>query len=195
MAGSDCDTGARILAAAEDLVIREGVGKLTLDSAAKEAGISKGGILYHFPSRAALVSAMVERFVISFEAELITYDAYSKEPGAFTRAYLQASLQPAESSVDPRESRLGGALLAGVTSDPELLEPMRERYEAWQAALEHDGVPAEVATAVRLAADGLWLADLFGLAPVTGKARVAVGRLLISLLEEKAAPAPRKPRR
>lgn len=184
MARPDCDTSRRILAAAEDLVIREGVGKLTLDSAAKEAGVSKGGILYHFPSRAALVSAMVERFVVSFEADLVAHDAYSKEPGAFTRAYLEASLQPAESSVDPRESRLGGALLAGVTSDPELLEPMRQRYEAWQSSLESDGLAPEVATVVRLTAEGLWLADLFGLAPVTGELREAVGKLLRSLVAE-----------
>ncbi len=181
--GESSETGARILAAAEDLVIREGVSRLTLDSAAQEAGVSKGGILYHFPSRAALVSAMVERFVVSFEADLVERQAYSKEPGAFTRAYLEATFDPREAPADCREIRLGGALLAGVTSDPELLKPMRERFETWQAALEQDGIPAEVATVVRLAADGLWLSDLFELAPVSAEARAEVRAQLLALLE------------
>lgn len=182
--GESTDTKARILAAAEDLVIREGVGRLTLESAAQEAGISKGGILYHFPSRAALVSAMVERFVVSFEANLVARQAYSKEPGAFTRAYLEATFDPCEEVSDPREIHLGGALLAGVTSDAELLKPMRERFEAWQSALERDGLPVEVASAIRLAADGLWLSDLFELAPVKGESRAAVRRLLLALLHQ-----------
>lgn len=184
MPASATNTRERILCAAEDLVIRDGVGKLTLDSAAQEAGVSKGGILYHFPSRAALVSAMVERFVVSFEADLEARQAYSGAPGAFTRAYLEASLGPAEEPNDPREIRLGGALLAGMTSDPELLEPMRERFEAWQAALGSDGLSPEVTTVIRLAADGLWLADLFNLAPVKDEARAAVGRRLAGLLEQ-----------
>ena len=55
------DTRERILFGAEEVVLRDGVAHLTLEAAASEAGISKGGILYHFPTRAALVAAMVER--------------------------------------------------------------------------------------------------------------------------------------
>lgn len=182
MARPTPDTPARILRAAEDLVIRDGVSHLTLEAAAQEAGVSKGGILYHFPSRAALVSAMVESFVVSFEADLVSRQAYSGVPGAFTRAYLEATLDPSEQSSDPRQARLGGALLAGMTSDPDLLQPLRERYDAWQASLEKDGLPEHVATVVRLAADGLWLADLFALAPLTGAARHAVGEQLLDLI-------------
>ncbi len=186
--GEISQTRARILAAAEDLVIREGVSRLTLDSAAQEAGVSKGGILYHFPRRAALVSAMVERFVVSFEADLVARRAYSREPGAFTRAYLEATLDPGEEPSDPREIRLGGALLAGVTADVEVLKPMRQRFEAWQLSIESDGLPPEVATVVRLAADGLWLADLFELAPLAGERRAAVRRQLLDLVERALQP-------
>jgi AcrR family transcriptional regulator len=177
-------TRARILCAAEDLVIRDGVSKLTLDAAAHEAGVSKGGILYHFPGRAALVSAMVERFVVSFDADLARYGALDGKPGDFTRAYLKSTLAPTEQSGDPRERRLGGALLAGVASDPELLAPLRDRFDAWQAAVSDDGLPPEIATVVRLAVDGLWLSELFGLAPVVGELRAKVGEHLLGLIAE-----------
>ncbi len=196
MSRHSSDTRARILCAAEDLVIRDGVSKLTLEAAAQEAGLSKGGVLYHFPSRAALVSAMVQRFVVSFDADLVAYGALGGKPGDFTRAYLQATLAPTSAgdeaaglidhseSDDLRERRLGGALLAGVASDPELLAPLRDRFAAWQEAVEADGLPEEVATVVRVCSDGLWLSDLFELAPVGGALRERVGKLLVSMIDD-----------
>lgn len=178
------DTRSRILAAAEDLVIRDGVSKLTLDAAAHEAGVSKGGILYHFPSRAALVSAMIQRFAESFDADLAAYGALGGGPGDFTRAYLRATVSPFSTPGDQRERRIGAALLAGVASDPELLTPLRDRFAAWQEAVEADGLAPEVATIVRLATDGLWLGDLFQLAPLTGELRDAVSDRLVHLIDE-----------
>ncbi|MGH9298737.1 MAG: TetR/AcrR family transcriptional regulator, partial [Acidimicrobiales bacterium] len=155
-----------------------------IEAAAQEAGISKGGVLYHFPSRAELVSAMVRRFVVSFDADLETFGALGGKPGDFTLAYLRATITPTSDADDIRERRLGGALLAGVASDPELLAPLRDRFSSWQAAVEADGLGGDIATIVRLTADGLWLGDLFELAPVTGELRRAVGKRLESLVEE-----------
>ncbi len=168
--------------AAEDVVVRDGVSHLTLEAAASEANVSKGGVLYHFPTRAALVSAMVQRFAESFDADLERYGAGSGQPGAFTRAYLESTVAPTVEPDDPRERRLGGALLAGLASDPELLAPLRERFDAWQAAVERDGLAPGRATLVRLAADGLWLADLLGLAPVEGVEREKVAAALRALV-------------
>ncbi|MEK1870378.1 MAG: helix-turn-helix domain-containing protein, partial [Ensifer adhaerens] len=53
----------RILTAAEAIVVGKGVSSLTFDEVAEQTGLSKGGILYHFASKDALVRAMVERFV------------------------------------------------------------------------------------------------------------------------------------
>lgn len=173
------DTRCRILKAAEDVVISDGVSKLTLESAAQAAGVSKGGVLYHFPTRAALVGAMVERYVVSFEAELEELGGYGGGAGDFTRAYLRATLSPLDA--DDRALRLGAALLASVASDPDLLAPLRLRFAAWQKAIERDGLPPEVASVIRLAADGIWLTDLFALAPVSGALRRRVGDHLVAL--------------
>ncbi|MEO2167455.1 MAG: TetR/AcrR family transcriptional regulator, partial [bacterium] len=50
------DTRAKILDAAEDLILEAGATGLILDEVARRAGVSKGGLLYHFPSKADLVS-------------------------------------------------------------------------------------------------------------------------------------------
>jgi AcrR family transcriptional regulator len=176
-------TRERIVRAAEDVVIREGVARLTLEAAAAEAGVSKGGVLYHFPGRAALVSAMVEGFVVSFDADLERFGAYGGKRGDFARAYVEATMSPTVETGDIRARRLGSALLAGVASDPELLAPLRERWLAWQASVEGDGIDPALATVIRYAADGMWLCDLFELAPIREDHRRAVGDAMRGLIE------------
>ncbi|HLN05094.1 MAG TPA: TetR family transcriptional regulator [Acidimicrobiales bacterium] len=182
------DTRERILFGAEEVVLREGVAHLTLEAAAAEAGISKGGVLYHFPSRAALVAAMVQRLSSLFDADLERGGAFSGRPGAFTRAYLEATFGPPGDAAASRERRLGAAVIAGVAADTELLEPLRERFAAWQHALVTDGLPPASASLVRLAADGLWFTELLGLAPLDRDLRALVHEGLLALVDSTTAP-------
>ncbi|WP_332717069.1 TetR/AcrR family transcriptional regulator [Pelagibacterium mangrovi] len=50
-----------LLDAAERVVEREGAAQLTIDAVAAEAGVSKGGVLYAFPTKDALIDAMFNR--------------------------------------------------------------------------------------------------------------------------------------
>ncbi len=118
------NTKQRILAAAEQVVFRDGVGHLALDTAAAEAGLSKGGILYHYPTRDSLVAAMVDRIIEQFEPDIARHlpEAGSPEaglPGAYARAYVRATVEPAAAG----EERLGAALLATAAAEPALLVP------------------------------------------------------------------------
>lgn len=174
--GGGEQTRDRILHAAEEVVLRDGVVRLTLEAAAAEAGCSKGGVLYHFPSRDALVAAMVARLSDAFDASLAAREDPEHRQGSFTRAYLFATVGDVEGP-DPeseRIDRLGAALIAGVAADPKLLEPLRARFAAWQESLVADGLPPALATVVRLAADGLWLVELFGLGPLPPDLRADV---------------------
>ncbi|MGO9963028.1 MAG: TetR/AcrR family transcriptional regulator [Acidimicrobiales bacterium] len=176
------ETRERILHGAEEVVLRDGVAHLTLEAAAIEAGISKGGILYHFPTRAALVAAMVERLGSRFDEDLDREGARSGRPGAFTLAYLEAGFGPPSDDHASRERRLGAAVIAGVASDPELLEPLRQRFATWQHALTVDGISPVSASLLRLAADGLWFTELFALAPLDEHLRAAVREELLAQL-------------
>ena len=49
------------LDAAEAVISEKGFAKLLLDSAAAKAGISKDGLLHHFPTKNKLLEALVER--------------------------------------------------------------------------------------------------------------------------------------
>jgi AcrR family transcriptional regulator len=174
-AGSD--TKSRILDAAEEVVLRDGVARLTLDAAAAEAGLSKGGILYHFPTRDALVAGMVAKIIDEFDRDIERRLEDDREPGCFTRAYIGATMEPSAPRPD-REDRLGAALIAAAAAQPDLLTPLQEAADRWQARLEEDGIDPTVATVLRLACDGLWMCDLFGLAAPATALRADVGHAL-----------------
>ena len=52
-----------ILRAAEDVILGQGIGAMSLDAVAKRAGLSKSGLLHHFHSKDAMVDALVRRKV------------------------------------------------------------------------------------------------------------------------------------
>jgi AcrR family transcriptional regulator len=167
-------TKLRIIDAAQEVVLRDGVARLTLDAAAAEAGLSKGGVLYHFPSRDALVAGMVDKIIDEFDEDIERELDGDEGPGCFTRAYIRATMAPSATRPD-REDRLGAALIAAAAAEPALLVPLQLAADRWQARLEGDGLDPTVATLLRLACDGLWLCDLFGLAPPSAELRTTVG--------------------
>ena len=61
------DTKSNLLQAARTVVAAQGSRALTLEAVALEAGVSKGGLLYHFPSKKALIAGMVGQAVEAFD--------------------------------------------------------------------------------------------------------------------------------
>ena len=159
-------TPERILAAAARVVLRDSMWRLTLEAVAREAQLSKGGVLYHFATKEALIQAMLARLLQSYERDM-EGPQQDAEPGRWTRAYVRRRCAPVWPS--PGEADLPSVLearagfLTAATTHPRCLEPLRERFRAWQQAIERDGIDPVRATVVRLAADGLWLATLLGL--------------------------------
>jgi AcrR family transcriptional regulator len=155
-------TRQAILVAANRIVLDQGVEHLTLEAAAREAGISKGGLLHHFPSKEALIAGMIQTYLERFTEDL-TASAEKKNAGlagSWTRAYLEVTFGD-----NQRTPRMNAGLLAALATDPARLAPVQERFADWLALLDEDGVDPVVATIVRLVADGLWLVELFGLVP------------------------------
>ncbi|MFF8320847.1 TetR/AcrR family transcriptional regulator [Streptomyces bobili] len=154
-----------ILDAVERLLVKGGVDAVRLDAAAAEAGVSKGGLLHHFPSKLALVQGVVRRLVDRFEAVLPGPDA---PPGAFTRAWLDASIPVAAPDEDGAGPSAVPVALLAAAGGPAVLDVLQERYRTWQARLDQDGLPPGVSSLVRMAVDGWWTARLLGLAPPRG---------------------------
>jgi AcrR family transcriptional regulator len=171
-------TRKTLLEATSRVTARDGALNLTLENVAKEAGVSKGGLLYHFPNKEALISSMIDEHLASWSKAVEA--AKDKAKGAFTRAFVKTTIHPAN-----LETELASGLLAAVALNPELLEPVKKHYRAWQKELEKDGINLVTATLVRLAADGLYFSEVFDLAPPKGKLRKQLETRLLAMTKEK----------
>ncbi|WP_028079468.1 TetR/AcrR family transcriptional regulator [Solimonas soli] len=165
-----------MLDAAEAIVVAHGAVRLTLDAVAREAGVSKGGVMYHFPSKNALLEALVSRAVErSHAAREAQADKLPDAPARALHAYVRASIN------DPlHNDRVSGALLSVVASDPKLMAPVRDFFRKRLPAIS-EGVPFERAALVHLATEGLWLMELFRVSPFTRAQRARIKDLLTRL--------------
>ncbi|MEQ0559836.1 TetR family transcriptional regulator [Amycolatopsis sp. NEAU-NG30] len=153
------ETRRALLDAAATAIRTRGI-SASLDDIAREAGVSKGGLLYHFPAKDALVRALAQDLLDGFRAEVqAALDPADTAPGRLTRAYVRASLDTSQDEVAIRENI---ALIAQLISIPEIAALARADAERWDRELHADGLPAAVVTLVVAAADGASTAPLWG---------------------------------
>ena len=155
------DVRTRILDAAEAIVQARGVPALTLESAARDAGVSKGGLLYHFASKEALLAGMLGRLAETISQEFdATVAAQQEGPGRVARAMLAWAC--GEGACEHHD-RAAAVFLAAFHHDRALLDPVRAVFTRMRAALAADGLAPGAGQAVMCATDGLFMARVFGL--------------------------------
>ncbi|MEV0624206.1 TetR/AcrR family transcriptional regulator [Nonomuraea sp. NPDC050404] len=135
-----------LLDAAEDLLCDQGSTALTLAAVADRAGVSKGGLLYHFSSKEALIRAMVERLIDDFDG-LVT----AQPDPTYTERYVGATLTAI------RSGRLRRwAVVTGASGNVLLLAPLRDAMARWHRAELDEEPDPRASQIVRLACEGLW---------------------------------------
>jgi AcrR family transcriptional regulator len=169
----------RALDATIELAEEAGVAAITLEAVAARAGLSKGGLLHYFPSKPALLSAMVEEIVNRYYDLVAAEVAKAPEAGnQVPQAYVAASV-----TLGPN-TQLWTAVLTASLLQPSLLAVLRERarglWDDGMAATTGDSVDAAIAW---LAADGLWLSEMLGLYDLTPEMRAAIVTRLTELTD------------
>jgi TetR/AcrR family transcriptional regulator, transcriptional repressor for nem operon len=139
MGTTQVDTATQILDVAERLVQERGFNGFSYADVAKELAITKAALHYHFPGKAELGEALIERYARRFGDALVAVNARDIDAADKLRAYAQLY---AEVFSDDRMC-LCGMLAADYATLP---EPMRERVvrffddnEVWLAHVLDDG--------------------------------------------------------
>lgn len=152
-------TRDRILDAAMELVRDHGPVKLTLDESAKCAGVSKGGVLYHFKTKDDLIRGMVRRLIDQCEAlHRMHYENEQPGPYRWARSLVRTAFDPNGPVHDP----VGAAMLAAVALNPDLVAPLQAKYQEWMARVKSDSPDFERACVVCMAMDGYVLQRMLG---------------------------------
>lgn len=151
---------------------------ISLESAARAAGLTKPGLMYHFPTKEALMLALVDHVVDRCEHAIVSRigDPATATPQERAAAYATWSIEgPHDASelVVFADPRLRDALVAQWG---ERLRP----YVELPDDLDPD-VRARL-LAVRLLADGAWFACASGLFPPDEADRVRLQRTVDDLL-------------
>src|SRR5688572_18263189 len=176
----------RILDAAEQLVADQGASNLTLDAVAQAAGVSKGGLLYHYPNKDALLAAMIERHCDDLDERCAR--ELEGLPADQPSSRLKASILGVLTRRAGRED-LGAALLAAAETGPCVVDGARARSADDGAQLTASGGCCARSAVIMRAVDGLTLREVWRLAPFTGEQRELIVKELLRLAGE-ACPEP-----
>lgn len=147
-------TRDRILDTVEDLLIDRGAGDVTLDDVIAHAGVSKGGLLYHFQSKADLFAGLMQRLVDVTRTEMRKAPS---EPADLIRWYLTI---PTPAEIE--ETRFFRSMIAGIRANDPGDDGMRIAQLLDEYAQPLARLPKLTADLTRLAGDGLYLGAMLG---------------------------------
>lgn len=142
-----------LLEAAWHLAYEQGLSAVTVQAVATRAGVTKGGLFHHFPTKQALIEGLYADIVLTLDGEIDRLLAEDPEPyGRFTRAYIETTVHVIDLADDGKWIGLSLAFMSDQINNRSWNEWLSRRLT--QHA-ETDGDPE--LQFVRLAADGAWL--------------------------------------
>lgn len=149
-----------LLDAADRVIAEGGVTSLTIDAVAREAGVSKGGVLYSFGTKDALIEAMLDRAGKSYEGLIGAYlAAHGDEPQAAAAAHVDASHRE-----DKLSAIRASALLASLVQSPDYQTEIQGYYRELFDKIDTTTADGRRALTATLAAEGAFLLRGLGLA-------------------------------
>jgi AcrR family transcriptional regulator len=109
----------KILAAAADVARESGPGSLSLEAVASRAGVSKGGLLYNFPTKAKLMQGLVEGYLREFEQALDSARTNDKDENPLA-VYIRLSANDCE-----KKQPSASWIFSAIAEDPNFMTPIK----------------------------------------------------------------------
>ena len=177
-------TYSNIIQAAREILRTKGIEYLSMDRVALKAGVSKGAVMYHFPSKMALQAALIQDYAEHMESGLRSHEAMFE--GSPSETLVPGYIQWFKSfSADNNGwASVGVQLLGQQAVTPELLKPIYDWYQKLFARIEQ--LPEKQRTKMLMAVmamEGFFFVRKFGLDSMNLKQRDKVLDLLLDLTE------------
>lgn len=165
-------TRDRLLDAFETLLVEHGPRAATLEAVAAEAGVSKGGLLYHFASKDDLVDGVLQRLLELARADT---EQMRSSPGGPVQYYLETSVSEG-SALD--QALVATARLAQANSET-VSAVLTQVRDGWLAQLRAELGDESLARTIQLIGDGLYFNDVYGMPDpeALGHVRAVLARL------------------
>ncbi len=145
-------TRAAILAAAERLLAERGL-SVAVNDVATAAGVSKSGLLHHFPSKNDLLIAVAEHGMRAFVDDVLArVDPTDTRPGKVLRAYVRTLCGGSERAMALFSPT---TLTNGLISVPGIEPVLTADAELWRRLFADDGLSEARTLVIRHAAEGV----------------------------------------
>lgn len=172
----------KVLDAFEGILIDSGERSATMDATAKAAGVSKGGLLYHYASKDALEAALLERLDELVDADIERMASAEEGPVAY---FLRSSVMhndPLDRVIIATSRLAQGGSAAAVAS----LRRVREQWEQFVRPHVRDQAALDL---VMLVSDGLYFNNALDDTAIPGPVPAGAALdALIALVEASARP-------
>ncbi|MBI1308455.1 MAG: TetR family transcriptional regulator [Proteobacteria bacterium] len=165
----------QILDAAEKVAVDSGAAHLTLDAVAAAAKVSKGGLLYHFKDKDAMLAALVERYMVRCnDKRMEDFHAMGGDASAQLKSQITTIC---DDKGMPRG--LHQTLLIACANTPAMMDPLRKVAQLNMDNIRKNFKHPEQALTLLLAAHGLRFLDLLQFQPFSVEERKTVMRYLL----------------
>lgn len=152
---SKMTTRNRIVAAARDLAAERGPRHISIAEVAVRAGLSKGGVLYHFHTKADMLAAIVS-FHVEKTAMRIEHHMPVTGRNRLARALIAAHREERE-----EQTPTSSGILAVLAEHSDLLDPVRRHQQTILDTVQRESNNPELAMIMLLALEGMRAFSLF----------------------------------
>jgi AcrR family transcriptional regulator len=166
----------KILYSANKVIEEKGLNSFTLDEVAKEAGVSKGGLLHYYSNKESLIRGLIEKYVELFERSI--QSDVDESNSKWLISYIQEQYN--QSKIDTNTMY---GLLAAVASNQNLLQPVLDKRKQWVEKINKTKDPV-LALIISFACDGIAFSNLLGLDVLDECQKSKLVERLISLVKE-----------
>ncbi|WP_404419635.1 TetR/AcrR family transcriptional regulator [Marinospirillum sp.] len=168
-----------ILDAAQRVAVEKGANKVSLDSVAKEAGLTKGGVLYNFSGKDALIRGLLERLLETYSPMT---DANCQELQGEANPTLRSIIRVI-GQMQRLDHNIPMAILAAAAENLELLQPLREEIALRHQEIRKEAKDPDHASLLWACGEGMMLLDMLGLLPFDGDKKTQLLKRLEELAE------------
>ncbi|NJI60375.1 MULTISPECIES: TetR/AcrR family transcriptional regulator [Microbacterium] len=168
---------SEILDAALRVVTAVGGADITYQSVAEEAGLTKAGLMYHFPTRDSMMIAVIEHVIERWQRELQEVLGVPLEESTLQQRVRAFAAFAGEGGVTLGEF----VVFSEAVRRPELSSPWLDYLRTWFGF--GDGADTTPLMLVWLAANGMWVAESTGVLTPNSQQRAALMQMLIELTE------------
>ena len=169
-----------VLDAFASLLVDDGERAATMDATARGAGVSKGGLLYHFGSKEALVAGLIERLR---ELSIEDIEQIKSAPDGAISAFMRTSIMTGT----PLDRTIVAVSRLAQNGHQDASDALRELRVLWEDAVRPEARDETALQLVMLVSDGLYFNNALAGGSIPGPVpRGAEMDALIELVERAA---------